>query len=376
MKNGLQLKRQAGIAILFITCSYLNGFAQDTLYVGIYNQQQIQTYNWDEVQGDAPTAIDSSPPWLGSAGLNGAAIQGEGIAPGVGFPTSGGYAFGDVADPVYIANAGAGTIEVANGSIQSGSNPIVNSTFISGLNVPANIALSPNGGVLYVAQEGAGTITEYNALTGAQLASASVVNAHDVVVNANGTVYVTGYAPGSSSTVGVVDFTANLTNEQTFVAPNSALGNGQTLTHPTGMAFDSSGNLWVANVYAKNGSVIGAGPSTENLVAEYSPTGTLLKTIESNGNELYTVFGLALGPDGNIYATSFSGDEITEINDSTGALTDFLNLASGDEPKYATWQSDQVTFTPEPKTYGLMTLGGVMLLLVHRRLKRTWLTVW
>jgi hypothetical protein len=174
--------------------------------------------------------------------------------------------------------------------------------------------------------------------------------------------------------VGVVDFTANLTNEQTFVAANSAVGDGQTLTHPTGMAFDSSGNLWVANVYTKNGSVIGAGASTENLVAEYSPTGTLLKTIESNGNELFTVFGLALGPDGNIYATSFNGDEITEINDSTGALTDFLNFASGDEPKYATWQSDEVTYTPEPRTYGLITLGFMMVLLLLRRLKRTWVT--
>jgi hypothetical protein len=346
-------------------------FAADTLYVGSYNSQQIFRY-------DQTGTIIAPSPWLGAAGLNGAALKGEGIAVGAGFPTSGaGNTFGNISNPIYIANIGANSVEVVNANAASGANPIVNATFITGLNGVADLALSKNGEDLYVAQQTAGTVSEYNALTGALVASVAVTDAHDVAVSANGTVYVTAYAAGSTQSVGVIDFASNLTNQQTFIAPNSSVaiggvGTGVTLNHATGMVFDNGGNIWVANVYAPSGSVNGQPVNAEDFVSEYSSTGTLLRTIEATGNHLYTVFGLSLGADGNIYASSFLGNEVTEINDSTGALSTFITMPTGDEPKYAIWGSDFETYSavPEPKDYAAMTLVGLALLVIVHRLRR------
>jgi streptogramin lyase len=375
MQSTLSIKNL--MAILFAVALSSAAYAQDTLYVGDYQAQQILRY-------DQNGNIINPDPWLGAAGLNGVATKGEGIAVGVGYPTTGSFAFGNIADPIFIANAapanGSQTIEVVNPNATAGTNPVVNANFITGLQGVANIALSPNGQDLYVAQQlggtsGTGSISEYNALTGALITSVDVVAAHDVVVSANGTVYVTAYAAGSAQSVGVIDFSANLTNQQTFLAPGAYAGSGNTgLSHVTGMVFDSGGNLWVANVYTVSNSVRGTGPSAQNFVAEYSPSGALLATYESSGNHLFTVFGLDLGPDGNIYAASFNGGEITEINTTTGVLSTFIAMPNGDTPKYATWSTESVTYVPEPQTYASISisLGGLLFLLIIRRLRRTW----
>ncbi len=347
-------------AILFLSSLFSTAYSQDTLYIGSYNTDQIFRYN------QSGNIIQPNP-WLGPGGNseNTTGIQGEGIAVGAGFPTTG-YSvasggFGNVANPVFIANINAETIEVANASAGRFANPIVNSTFITGLNGVADIALSNDGQVLYVAQEHAGSITAYDALTGGVIATVTgIPDAHDIAISANGTVYVTAYAAGTSQSVGVITFNNNLTNEQTFIAPGTTVAPGVTLNHATGMVFDNAGNLWVANVYAPGGTVIGEPTNAEDFVSEFSSTGTLLRTIEANGSQLHTVFGMSLGADGNIYAASFNGSEITEINDSTGALTTFITLPAGDEPKYAIWGSDAVTYSavPEPKAYAAMLLGG------------------
>jgi streptogramin lyase len=383
-KNLLKISVALGLLASFVPVAS----AQNTLYVGDYSAQEIDRYS------QTGTIINPDP-GLGSAGLNASPTKGEGIAVGKGYPTTG-YSvasggFGNIANPIYIANAspanGSQTIEVVNANATGTTNPVVNANFITGLSGVANIALSPNGNYLYVAQQAGGTdgtglVSVYNALTGTIISSVSVAEAHDVVVSANGTVYVTAYAAGVSTSVGVIDLSPNLTNQQTFLAEGAYAGAGNTgLTHATGMVFDNSGNLWVANVYTVNNSVRNTGTSAQNFVAEYSSTGTLLATYESGTtpatqNHLYTVFGLSLGPDGNIYAASFNGSEITKINTTTGALSTFIDLG-GDNPKYATWGSDAVTYSPvpEPKAEAALLLGGVLLLLALRRLKRSgWAT--
>ena len=69
----------------------------------------------------------------------------------------------------------------------------------------------------------------------------------------------------------------------------------------------------------------------------------------------------------------FEGHEITQIDPTTGVVSTYVSLPDGDNPKYAIWGSDSVTYepVPEPKTYGMMTLGGIALLLAFRLLKRT-----
>jgi hypothetical protein len=361
------------LSALFSIALTATAFAQtlnDTLFVGAYHTDQIFRYdqNGNIIQPD---------PWIGPGGnaVNSTGIQGEGIAVGENFPTTGGYAFGDVSEPIYIVNFNTETVEVANGNAAAGTNPIVNASFITGLNEGANLALSTYGQTLYLAQQNANSVTEYNALTGAVITSVTgITDAHDVVVAANGNVFVTAYGPGLTTTVGVLEFDKNLNNEQTFIAANYNTGGGTTLNHPTGMTFDASGNLWVANVYAQGGTVIGQPVNAEDFVAEFSSTGTLIRTIEATGNHLYTVFGLSLGPDGNIYAASFNGDEITEINTTTFALSTFATLpAAGDEPKYGEWGSDVVSYStvPEPRSYGLLSLCAVLLFLGWRRFQQT-----
>ena len=363
------------VPLLFGVFACSSALAQNTLYVGSYYADQILRY-------DQSGNITQPEPWLGPYGnaVNTNAIQGEGIAVGANFPTSGSAnTFGNISNPIYIVNALTNSIEVANGNAASTANPIVNANFITGLNGGANIALSNYGQTLYVAQEGAGSVTEYNALTGAVITSVSgITDAHDVVVGANGNVYVTAYGAGVTQTTGVMEFSQNLTNEQTFIAENTSAGTGNggaalTLNHMTGMCFDASGNFWVANVYSSGGTVVGVPINNEDFVSEFSSTGTLIHTIEATGNNLYTVFGLSLGPDGNIYAASFNGNEVTKINTTTYALSTFAVLPyMGDEPKYAVWSSDAVNYStvPEPKSYGFIYLGGVALLLALRRFQR------
>ena len=349
-------------AIFLTTCSISIASAQSTLYVGIYNQEQVLRY--DE-SGNPITPT----PWAGNgSALSPAVIRSEGIACGMSFPTT---AQEPVANPIFIANTQTETIEIADANAATGTNPIVNANFITGLSGAANVALSDNGQDLYVAQETGNKISEYNALTGALVASTAFTGAHDVVVGSDGSVYVTAYGASNPTSLGVVRLDANLdaSSETSFIAAGN---NG--LNHATGMVFDSKGNLWVADVLHP----ISTTPSTSNFVSEYSSTGQYILTVTEpqtgpNTNNLLTVFGLSLGPDGNIYAASFNGHEITEINTTTDTASTFITLPSGDEPKYATWESDCVTYSavPEPRTYGVIFLGATMLLLGFRRFRQT-----
>jgi hypothetical protein len=405
MKNRFPIK--VLVVAIFITSLSSISYAQDdvdTLYVGNYSGDQVLRYTTTNTSGTTWTApvAEAPTPWLGTGSTESpGALQGEGIAPGQDYPTNETGVddkFGNIADPIYIVNAAAGgtneTIEVANANAANNTNPIVNATFITGLSGAAADALSPNGQDLYVAQQtggtlGTGSISEYNALSGALITTTNVVDAHDISVNADGSVYVTAYGAGSSVSMGVEEYNASLTTSTNFIAYNSPVTpvsgtNTPTLDHATGMTFDSSGDLWVANVYTVSNSVRNTTPNLENFVAEYSPTGQLITTIYepttgTNTNQLFTVFGLSLGPDGNIYASSFNGEQITEINTSNhDSLSTYISL-NGINVKYAIWSSDAVTYAavPEPKTYGAMTLGAVALLLVLRLLKRTlWTTAY
>jgi DNA-binding beta-propeller fold protein YncE len=112
------------------------------------------------------------------------------------------------------------------------------------------------------------------------------------------------------------------------------------------MAFDLSGNFWVSNYLTDS-------------VFEYSSSGTFIRKL-TDATLLKSTFDVALGPDGNIYATAFGNDSITKIDvvGGTYALSSFIPKPdAGRQPKYLQFDSECCVNVPEPST--LMMLFGV-----------------
>jgi DNA-binding beta-propeller fold protein YncE len=211
----------------------------DVVYVGDYSSNQIRRF-------DDTGASISPVPWA-------TGLQTEGLACLMGAP-------GPFAHLVYAADPGSGRILLLDET--KSVNPVVNANFITGLNGVANIALSNDGHILYVAQENAGTISEYNSITGSFIKSINFLGAHDVLVGQDGSVYATAYGSAAIASQGVWKFSANLTGGVQFIARND---NG--LNRATGMAFDNAGHFWVANA-----GTINNGGGT-NFVSEYTSAG-------------------------------------------------------------------------------------------------------
>ena len=310
-----------------------------------------------QINSDDSTADGNSispVPWV-------TGVQAEGIACLMGAP-------GAYDHVLFVADPSQGRIVLLDET--KDVNPIINANFITGLAGVAYIALSHDGHNLYVAQENAGLISEYNALTGALITSVSFAGAHDVLVGADGSVYATAYGSSQPLSQGVVKFNADLTSSTPFILPGD---NG--LKHATGMAFDNSGNLWVANA----GTIRGDGP---DFVSEYSSTGTFItKVVDDGTHKLLNPFGLSRGDDGNIYAASFGtygqyDGSIAKIDVNTDALSTFIAAGSADSdaglnPKYALFEADCVTYaTPEPSsiaTAGFGLLVGVGAIVRRRK---------
>jgi sugar lactone lactonase YvrE len=62
---------------------------------------------------------------------------------------------------------------------------------------------------------------------------------------------------------------------------------------PTSVAFDTAGNVYVANR-----------ASTARNVTKYSPSGTLLQTFQANGNRCVQYEGVAVDTSGNVYISN------------------------------------------------------------------------
>jgi DNA-binding beta-propeller fold protein YncE len=99
----------------------------------------------------------------------------------------------------------------------------------------------------------------------------------------------------------------------TFFVPS-----GQGLNVPTGLTFDSSGNLYVANVLG-------------STIAKYDSSGARIGTFFVPGGQgLNTPYGLAFDATGNLYAANSGSNTITRY-DSSGARigTDFVPTGQG-----------------------------------------------
>ena len=158
---------------------------------------------------------------------------------------------------------------------------------------------------------------------------------HDVAVG-NGSVYAARFSP-TTNVFAAADNPASTLLFSTFITNGD---NG--LTAPAGMAVDTTGNLWVSNF-----------SSTNPGVYEYSSTGAFITEVIS---PLFVApFGLARGPDGNIYVADFFGNRVEEIdlsagNSVTAFITNPATCPSSPEclshPKYLTFSN--ISAVPEP----------------------------
>jgi len=223
---------------------------------------------------------------------------------------------------VYVVNPGSNTYSVT----VYGANPIgmldeapvatiVGSN--TGLNYPTDVAVDPSGKI-YVANAGnaggaiGGSITVYAASPSGTLnetplatiagSNTGLAEPYGIALDGSGKIYVTNYDGGNGNT-SITVYAANPSGTLNETPLATIAGSNTGLTNPFGIALDSSGKLYVANVINATSSSI--------LVYAASPSGTLnespIATIAGSNTGLHSVYGVGLDATGRVYAASSGG---------------------------------------------------------------------
>ena len=227
------------------------------------------------------------------------------------------------------------------------SNPMV-ATVYDGAVTDASVAVSagatatasvsyaarPGSGDLWVVANGTATATlaaysaaQLAASTGAAPATAVATGAATAVLfgaafDASGNLWVTDEGDNA-----VVEFASSQLAASGSPTPAVTLGtNGSSLNKPTGLAFDASGNLWVAN-YGNNTVVEFA---ASQLAASGNPTPRA--TLSATAGSLSLPAGLAFDAAGNLWVAN-AGNSIVEypagLLGATGSPAPTVTLAGG-----------------------------------------------
>ena len=192
---------------------------------------------------------------------------------GFNFPS--GLAF-DSSGNLYVANSG-------NNNVSKITPEGVVTTFAQGFDVPQGLAFDSNGN-LYVSNEHNGTITEVTP-TGKSIPFASGLLGPIALAFNAGNLYVACLFSGTVNEVS----SSGVVNPTPFA---------QGLDEPDGLAFDPSGNLYVAN--SSGGDVI-----------KVTPAG--VETTFVSG--FHTAAGLAFDAGGNLYVSDAAEGTVTKVSD-------------------------------------------------------------
>ena len=171
------------------------------------------------------------------------------------------------------------------------------------LNGPVGLAFDASGG-LWVANavQNVNTVVKYSS---SQLASsgsptpAVTLSANASSINgplflafdASGDLWV---ANGNFSQNTVVEFTPSQIASSGSPTPNVTLGaSAGSLMDPAGLAFNGSGNLWVSNAYVSN---LGSSTVVEFAASQIVSNGTPTPNVTLSSSSLISPFGLAFQP--------------------------------------------------------------------------------
>ena len=218
---------------------------------------------------------------------------------GVNVPVAAGLAFDTFGD-LWVASKDSSAIwEFYSDSLFYGSSPnpeLVISTTLNSMSGPTGIAFDSHGN-LWVANATGNTLVEYTAAqtsTGGALtpaitltASGNSIHAPQMIAfDASGNLWVANVSQVNSS---VVEFSAAQLAASGSPVPTVTLTpNTGSLNQPTGLAFDASGDLWVSN--------LGGNTVVEFTPSQIAQSGSPTPSVTVSGASLDGPAGLAFDP--------------------------------------------------------------------------------
>jgi sugar lactone lactonase YvrE len=213
-----------------------------------------------------------------------------------------------VAGPVTITNPIVGTVYTAT---VSGS-PASVAAFGTAPTITASYSERAGSGGLWVANFHTNpTVVKYSATQLATTTSAAPTTALvtsgggnvGVAFDRNGNLWVT-----LATTNAIAEYSASQLASSGTPAPAVRLGaTAGSLSDPTGLAFDASGNLWVANT----GANTLVGYSASQLASSGSPKPTV--TIGAVSGSLHAPIGIAFDAGGDLWVANSLGNTVVEF---------------------------------------------------------------
>ncbi len=243
----------------------------------------------------------------------------------------------DPSGNVWVANLGSTIAEYTQAQLAAGGTPtpgVVLSATANSLSEPSSLAFD-RAGDLWVANKfpTGGSVVEF---TPSQLAasgaptpkvtitsngSRSIDTPLSLAFDGRGNLWVAN-GSSSSATSSIVGFTpaqisasGNPTPAVTLT-PTSIAPSGSSIASPDALAFDHSGNLWVANTVS-TGSVVAFSPA--QLATSGSPVPGVV--LASNGTNLNSPAGLTFDRFGNLWAANLAANSVTEFSPAQQAAS-------------------------------------------------------
>jgi len=218
---------------------------------------------------------------------------------------------------VFVYPAG-GNANAAPTATISGSN--------TGLNTPYGIALDSSGNI-YVADESATSVFVYSAGSKGNVAPTTTISGSDtdldtpegIALDSSRNIYVAD--DGDDSCDGTESVYVYSAGSNGNAVPSATISGGSTgLCYPYGIALDSSGNIYVADEGAASVFVYPTLASSTGLLNE-AP----IATISGSNTGLSGPYGIALDSSGNIYVADLSANSVfvyPPLASSTGLLNE------------------------------------------------------
>ena len=292
------------------------------MYVGDYNGNQVLRF-------DQTTGIpDAANPFIKTLGHTESIRGYDGV--------------------LLVADAEGGTNRLAKYNINTGAaltGPGA-SFFIN--TALYDIAISPDATTAYIAEDA--QIASYDLATGNLIASHATPDSWGVAINPKtGEIFTgNGWQTGAA---GVYAYDANLGTQRTVVAAGD-----HGLKAVAGITFAKDGSFYVVN-----GGNFDAG---NGFVNHYKADGTFISTMTaSDPAAISRAFAAAIGPDGNLYVTSFLGACVLKFNTTTDTFDSVFvaphggNLSSAKTLDFSVNHIE--TAVPEPGSVALLCAVGV-----------------
>jgi hypothetical protein len=188
------------------------------------------------------------------------------------------------------------------------------------------------GGNLYIASRFTDQVLEYDGKTGAYLGVAVPAGANPSGTNPLHAPWALTFGPDGNLYVAGRLSDNVLRYNLTTGAIDEFIPNSAGLHAPQGLTFDAAGELYVSNTTSSDSDVFRfQGPNGASPGAPLpAPGQTGAVFVPSGSGGLVTPYGLAFGPDGNLYVASFGTNTVNRYDGTTGAfLGNFISAGSG-----------------------------------------------